>query len=1087
MLCSVGEDQSLAVWDVKALTPATSVKSQMARAVAKPGETQTFIDHKGVKYEEWQATPLSTISFSKDTRISSLLHPATHLNKILVAFGGSSGGDSGMGTGAGSGSGGSLELWNIKTCQLIYRFDSAKWMEADSLRPEKLLHKALQGKHKRPAADATLDGAQTTVPGLTCMEQSPAVDVIGLGFQNGMILLLNIQLDRVVAVYSHAAALGGSAAAFDAALAAPVSAITFRTDSGAHAAQMATTSVGSGSVVVWDLDKKQVQTILKHVHGGSVGGDGVAGAGAGTASAAAIGGTDGLAGSTIHTMYFLPNEPLLVTVGNDNAIRLFIFDQIDGSARLLKERSGHALPPTKLRFYPSSERGILDLVSAGADRSVRAFSLAKDEQSREMSQGHVEKTAKAFGTSAASLKLTPVTCMAASATRDREWPSIVTGHAHDAAAYTWRWSNKSLSPHKLLNTTLGAPATAVTAVAASACGNYAFVGLHNGRIDQFHMQSGTFKATYGSNHVRQEHLTTGNKTKTLAERNINLQRKAAKQAAQVTADSIALTGAAPLPPNFGHTMAVTGLASDGLNKQLVSASLDGSVCFWEFRRRNLLGRIQLNSPVGKMASCVENELIAVATDDCVVHVIDINTRIIVRRFTHHTQPLTDMIFSPDGRWLLTSSIDCCVRVFDLPSATLVDFLSFSKPVSSLTMSPRGDFLATTHVNSLAIQLWANKEYFGRGSASASTTPAASMPAQQPNAAAPSPSTATSALTYESQVRRVAHNMPIRMEVAERAEVMDDEDEENVRVKKEQMSDDSSEDEDGDDEEATSIRPSKRSRGSDLLSNAHIPTLQLPEDEQFDLITYTSLPRAQWTNLLHIDIIKERNKSTEAVKPAEPAPFFLTALSSLSNEKDGPSAREKQQLAEQFGVSTSSSKDAAASSSSSSSATTAIPAIGSRVHKSGGVGLRSKLLDLLDAAKEALIELTNQQPDANPKAHLITAYASVSSYLHSLSPSSLDAELASLGLDPSSEEEELRSILEYLLAAVETGKHFEATQVIMNRVIKTHGTTIASYPALLRLCSTLHDIQRRVWGQLEEQFHANIALVTHLAQMQVGGS
>ncbi len=38
-------------------------------------------------------------------------------------------------------------------------------------------------------------------------------------------------------------------------------------------------------------------------------------------------------------------------------------------------------------------------------------------------------------------------------------------------------------------------------------------------------------------------------------------------------------------------------------------------------------------------------------------------------------------FSPDGRWLLTASMDGSVRVFDIPSGRLVDWFAFEKPVT----------------------------------------------------------------------------------------------------------------------------------------------------------------------------------------------------------------------------------------------------------------------------------------------------------------------------------------------------------------------------------------------------------------------
>ena len=47
----------------------------------------------------------------------------------------------------------------------------------------------------------------------------------------------------------------------------------------------------------------------------------------------------------------LSNEPLMVTSSSDNNLKVWIFDQSDGGARLLHRRQGHAAPVSQIRFY----------------------------------------------------------------------------------------------------------------------------------------------------------------------------------------------------------------------------------------------------------------------------------------------------------------------------------------------------------------------------------------------------------------------------------------------------------------------------------------------------------------------------------------------------------------------------------------------------------------------------------------------------------------------------------------------------------------------------------------------------------------
>lgn len=84
----------------------------------------------------------------------------------------------------------------------------------------------------------------------------------------------------------------------------------------------------------------------------------------------------------------------------------------------------------------------------------------------------------------------------------------------------------------------------------------------------------------------------------------------------------------------------------------------------------------------------------------------------MRRFAGHSNRITDVAFSADARWLVTAAMDCCVRVWDLPTARCVDWLKFQHAVTSVALSPTTEFLATCHVDLVGIYLWANRVYYG---------------------------------------------------------------------------------------------------------------------------------------------------------------------------------------------------------------------------------------------------------------------------------------------------------------------------------------------------------------------------------------
>lgn len=104
-------------------------------------------------------------------------------------------------------------------------------------------------------------------------------------------------------------------------------------------------------------------------------------------------------------------------------------------------------------------------------------------------------------------------------------------------------------------------------------------------------------------------------------------------------------------------------------------------------------------------------MLAVSTDDFTVLIIDCDVRKIVRKFVGHSNKISDMAFSADSRWLLTASMDCLIKCWDLPSGKLIDCFKFDKAPTSLCLSPTSEFLATTHVNEIGVYLWSNKTLY----------------------------------------------------------------------------------------------------------------------------------------------------------------------------------------------------------------------------------------------------------------------------------------------------------------------------------------------------------------------------------------
>uniref|UniRef100_A0A671SQM2 WD repeat-containing protein 36-like n=1 Tax=Sinocyclocheilus anshuiensis TaxID=1608454 RepID=A0A671SQM2_9TELE len=494
------------------------------------------------------------ISYDKASfEVSALMHPSTYLNKIL--FGSSQG---------------SLQLWNIKSNKLLFTFPG--WASA-----------------------------------VTVLQQTPAVDVVGVGLASGQIIIHNIRFDETLMKFQQDWG--------------PVTALSFRTDG--HPIMASGSPIGH--IGLWDLEEKKFVTQMRNAH------------------------TTAIAGLT-----FLQNEPLLITNGADNAIRVWIFDVAGGDGRLLRQRTGHSAPPTKIQHHDQSS---LNILSAGQDGTLQSFSTVHERFNKSLGHGTLNKTrAKKKGVRNDTAKLPAITTFASETARQSDWDGIIACHRGFLVTTTWNYQRGSIGAHKLEPERFNKNRS-LNAVDITSCGNFAVIALSSGHIDVYNMQSGFHRGHYGKDKA--------------------------------------------------HAGAVRGLSVDALNQLTVSVGADRLLKIWRFRSKELLHTHSLPAAPASSLLHRDSGMLAIALDDFTIHILDMETRRTVRRFSGHRGQINDMTFSPDGRWLITASMDCTIRTWDLPSGSLVDCFLVDAAAVSLSMSPTGNFLASSHVDGLGIYLWSN--------------------------------------------------------------------------------------------------------------------------------------------------------------------------------------------------------------------------------------------------------------------------------------------------------------------------------------------------------------------------------------------
>ncbi|KXS10068.1 YVTN repeat-like/Quino protein amine dehydrogenase [Gonapodya prolifera JEL478] len=355
---------------------------------------------------------------------------------------------------------------------------------------------------------------------------------------------------------------------------------------------------------------------------------------------------------TVHSLHFFDGQPLLLSAGSDNSVKQWLFDAVDGVPRLLRSREGHGGSPTRIRFHDSMGKILL---TAARDQSVRFVNIVRDAQCTELSQGKgLEALSHKRDVSVQELKLPVVTAMSSHENRQGEWDNMITAHLNDAGARTWDVHRKALGHHRL-RTTDKKP---VVSVAISLCGNFGFVGSSGGSVDMYNMQSGQHRRSFG-------------------------------------------------PKGKSHDRAVTGVTSDTMNRVVITCSADGTIKFWDFNTADILDSVYLSSSASGLLLSPTGTLVAVTLDDWTVSVLDLDTRRIVRSFQGHKGAITDLAFTPDGRWLVSASSDSTVRTWDLPNGLCVDVFGVESVATSLAVSPTGEYLATSHIDNVGVFLWSN--------------------------------------------------------------------------------------------------------------------------------------------------------------------------------------------------------------------------------------------------------------------------------------------------------------------------------------------------------------------------------------------
>lgn len=965
--------------------------------------------------------PLCSIILPHGFVPTCMVHPPTYLNKVVVG--------SECGT---------LGLWNIRTGKCVHLFKYA-------------------GKSKVP---------------ITCLEPSPALDVLAIGRADGCIHLVNMKTDMLL---------------FSLEQAGPVLCLSFRTDLGSATLPMLVSGSVEGKLHIWDLKERRLHHSMRCHEG------------------------------RISACSFLPREPVLVTSSPDNSIRMWVFDAPDGTARLLRSREGHRAPPSRIRYYGTPGNADADANSAEAlcilsgsmDRSLRLFHTVRDCLSTEFSSKPLLKASTKHKVVSEGSKLRPIVALDSCGTRESDWCNIVTCHEGDTNVYVWMYKNRCIGKHILRQATwennvmmhIPNPKNVALSVNISACGNYAMVGTRGGAIYKYNIQSGLPRGSYPVTATTltkaQEMGKTGVAKPSSVSKIFRIMsgKKGTHEDTQLKINSDEIVG---------HTGAVQGIVSDAFNKVMASGGLDGKLIFWDFAVHALLGEVDVGIGISQLELSRESGLIAAACDDFTAMLFDLTTRKLVRRLSGHSGAIADMGFTADARRLITASTDATLRVWDLPTGKCVDWLKFAKPVTSVTVSPSGEFLATSHQDRVGLSIWADRSFF------------------QP--------------VYLDSV-------PLSPCVMDEPAPITEDSTTNTQ--------------DEDDMYNQDKRAIRGALANDVSSDAHekdtsheTSTKAVHGADGRKLITLSGLSRAYWASLFHLELIKERNKPSEAPKKPEAAPFFLPvqhrggAMEPSFFEKSAeefpeqststPKPENDEHLNQPdpslpgWGDAWSDDDDQDVNQASKNKKrkhpeeehSQKIPIAVSKImhpdksnkkRKKGGAqkdntnvnesdnkdvyvmdaedraqfaAEQEQLRRLRSRCKLAEILMSKGKNGAVNSKHKKEKYALVMEHLTKLGPSAVDIEMRALCTDEKDKDgiELLLLLLDFFVEQLKSRMSFDVVQAYLNRFLKVHATVMMASPELQSAAVAVQSEQRKATSRLQQLIQENLCLVQYLSDL-----
>jgi len=152
---------------------------------------------------------------------------------------------------------------------------------------------------------------------------------------------------------------------------------------------------------------------------------------------------------------------------------------------------------------------------------------------------------------------------------------------------------------------------------------------------------------------------------------------------------------------------VFDLKFDNKNKQLIAASADGVLSFWDASHFNCTKVLKLtDKKLRQIALNPDKTMASIACGNNEIVLIDLKSQSIIKRFEAHGMSVNSVQFSPKGDYLISGSKDAWLKVWEVDNdfRKVYEVAAHNFAIYAIVFSPDGKLFATASRDK-TVKIW----------------------------------------------------------------------------------------------------------------------------------------------------------------------------------------------------------------------------------------------------------------------------------------------------------------------------------------------------------------------------------------------